>query len=44
MACDEGLVQRIRDSLRDVANVHERRMFGGACLNSVTWPAEWKSA
>jgi hypothetical protein len=32
MACDERLVQRIRDSLRDIANVHERRMFGGACF------------
>jgi len=32
MACDESLVQRIRDALEGVANIHERRMFGGACF------------
>jgi TfoX/Sxy family transcriptional regulator of competence genes len=32
MACDEGIVQRIRELLQDTANVKERRMFGGVCF------------
>lgn len=32
MACDEQLVQRIRDYLMGAPGVGERRMFGGVCF------------
>jgi TfoX/Sxy family transcriptional regulator of competence genes len=32
MACDEGLVQRIRERLLDVFGTGELRMFGGVCF------------
>lgn len=32
MACDEGLVDRIRDALRGTRNIGEIRMFGGVCF------------
>lgn len=32
MACDERLVQRIRDEIRHNAGIGERRMFGGVCF------------
>jgi TfoX/Sxy family transcriptional regulator of competence genes len=32
MACDEGLVERIRDVLRGSHGVSEIRMFGGVCF------------
>lgn len=32
MACDEGLVDRIRDALRGARGVGEIRMFGGVCF------------
>ena len=32
MACDEGLVDRIRDVLRGARGIGEIRMFGGVCF------------
>jgi len=32
MACDEQLVVRIRDALKNISGVGERRMFGGVCF------------
>jgi hypothetical protein len=32
MACDEGLVERIRDALRGAYGMGEIRMFGGVCF------------
>lgn len=32
MACDEGLVDRIRDVLNGVRGIGEIRMFGGVCF------------
>lgn len=32
MACDEGLVERIRNALAGVYGVGEKRMFGGVCF------------
>ncbi len=32
MACDEGLVERIRAELHSVRGVGEKRMFGGVCF------------
>ncbi len=32
MACDEGLVERIRAELQDVRGSGEKRMFGGVCF------------
>ena len=32
MACDEGLVQRIRELLQDERDVEEKRMFGGVAF------------
>lgn len=32
MAYDEGLVQRIREALRDVPGIGEKKMFGGLCF------------
>ena len=32
MACDEGLVERIRSELQDVMGIDEKRMFGGVCF------------
>ena len=32
MACDEGLVERIRLELKDDFNITEKRMFGGVCF------------
>jgi len=32
MACDEGLVERIREALADVPDIGEKRMFGGVCF------------
>jgi TfoX/Sxy family transcriptional regulator of competence genes len=32
MACDEGLVDRIRDALRGARGIGEIRMFGGVCF------------
>jgi len=34
MAYDEGLAQRIRDALRETADIGEKKMFGGVCF---TW-------
>jgi TfoX/Sxy family transcriptional regulator of competence genes len=32
MAYDEGLAERLRECLRGLPNVQEKRMFGGLCL------------
>lgn len=32
MACDEGLVDRVRDALRGARGTGEIRMFGGVCF------------
>lgn len=32
MACDEGLVERIRDAFQNLAGIGEKRMFGGVCF------------
>ena len=32
MACDEGLVERIRTELQGAHGVGEKRMFGGVCF------------
>jgi TfoX/Sxy family transcriptional regulator of competence genes len=32
MPYDEGLAERIRDALRDVRGVAEKKMFGGLCF------------
>jgi hypothetical protein len=32
MACDEGLVERIRSELQDTMGIGEQRMFGGVCF------------
>jgi len=32
MACDEGLVDRIRETLRGARGVGEIRIFGGVCF------------
>jgi len=32
MACDETLVDRVRDQLSGIPGIAERRMFGGVCF------------
>jgi TfoX/Sxy family transcriptional regulator of competence genes len=32
MACDEGLVERIRSELQGTIGISEKRMFGGVCF------------
>ena len=32
MACDEGLVERMRGELQDTTGIGEKRMFGGVCF------------